>query len=51
MESGVMCELAQKGDVAGLENAKNKGMSVNAADYDFRTPLHIAASYGRLEAV
>ena len=50
-ESGLMCEYASKGDVEALKLAKAKGMDVNAADYDFRTPLHIAAAFGRTDTV
>jgi len=50
-QAGLMCEYASKGDIEGLKAAKAKGISINAADYDFRTPLHIAAALGREKTV
>lgn len=34
-----------------LQALKNKGYDLNASDYDFRTPLHLAAAVGNKEVV
>jgi len=47
----LMCEFASHGNISGLQEAKKKGVSVDVADYDFRTPLHLAAAVGNLDAV
>eukprot|EP00238_Polyblepharides_amylifera_P005249 CAMPEP_0196572806 /NCGR_PEP_ID=MMETSP1081-20130531/2786_1 /TAXON_ID=36882 /ORGANISM="Pyramimonas amylifera, Strain CCMP720" /LENGTH=540 /DNA_ID=CAMNT_0041890247 /DNA_START=3 /DNA_END=1625 /DNA_ORIENTATION=+ len=39
-----LCELAAKGDIQGLEVMLECGVYANAADYDGRTALHLAAS-------
>ena len=46
-----MCELASHGNIAGLQEAVKKGISVDVSDYDFRTPLHLAAAVGNLDTV
>ena len=46
-----MCEYASHGNIAGLQAAKDKGISLDVADYDFRTPLHLAAAVGNYDAV
>lgn len=46
-----MCEFASHGNIAGLQDAQKKGISVDVADYDFRTPLHLAAAVGNLDTV
>lgn len=46
-----VCHAASIGNVVLLENVyENSFLSVNAADYDFRTPLHVAAGGGHKEA-
>ena len=43
---------ASLGDVAKLEELVNTGIAqANGGDYDSRTPIHLAASAGRLDAV
>ena len=46
-----MCEYASSGNIKGLIAAKEKGISVDVADYDFRTPLHLAAAVGCMDSV
>ena len=47
-----LCDAAFCGDVARLRSSISDGGSdPNTGDYDRRTPLHVAASEGRLEAV
>lgn len=41
-----MCNAASKGDLALVTNLVTKGASVNAADYDGRSALHLAAAEG-----
>ena len=50
-QATLMCEYASHGNIEGLAAAKGKGVSLDVADYDFRTPLHLAAAVGNLEAV
>ena len=50
--AGEMCELSRKGDMTGLDLLlKSGGVSVNSADYDLRTALHVASSEGNQPAV
>ena len=42
---------ACKGDVEGLEQLLNDGLSVDAADFDDRTALHLAACEGHLKVI
>lgn len=42
---------ACKGDVQGLEQLLEEGLSVDAADFDDRTALHLAACEGHLNVV
>jgi len=44
----LMCAAVFKGDMAQLKYCLEQGADVSAADYDLRTPLHIAASEGNL---
>ena len=46
--SGELCELAKRGSPDLLQVLLDCGCSVNAADYDARTCLHLAASTGNL---
>ena len=46
-----LCHAAANGDLATLKALKAKGYDLNAADYDFRTPLHLAAAVGDDDAV
>merc|ERR550534_1798480 len=44
----LMCAAVFKGDMVQLKYCLEQGADVSAADYDLRTPLHIAASEGNL---
>lgn len=46
-----LCWYGGAGDVAALRKLFNSGLDINAADYDMRTGVHLAASEGHLEAV
>jgi glutaminase len=47
-----MCFAAQMGDLLALKQLLEQDQAdINAGDYDKRTPLHIAAAEGQLEAV
>ena len=41
---------ASEGDIPAVRRLIARGVSLRVADYDYRTPLHLAASEGRLEA-
>jgi ankyrin repeat protein len=45
-----MCQAAGAGDLRTLNKLISSGTDVNAGDYDYRTPLHIAASMGQVAA-
>ena len=45
----LMCSAAGEGNLQLLQEMVGNGADVNAADYDDRTPLHVAASEGHLE--
>lgn len=45
------CEAAAEGSVSKLKSLAIKGVDLSEADYDKRTPLHLAAFNGRLDAV
>jgi len=42
---------ASKGDTGGLHRRQQQGADINCADYDSRTPLHLAAAEGQAEVV
>ena len=42
---------ATKGDLGAIERLVVKGVDINVADYDGRTPLHLAAAEGRAAVV
>ena len=44
-------QAASNGDLNELKRLVGFGQDLNCADYDGRTPLHLAAAEGRLEAV
>ena len=46
-----LCTAAAQGKVDLIKHYIKAGINVNAADYDKRTALHIAAADGCLEAV
>ena len=50
-ESGELCELARAGDLERVQLLLDSGCNANAADYDKRTCLHLAASTGNLHIV
>ena len=43
-----ICQAAGAGDLKTVKRLMSSGVDVNSSDYDFRTPLHIAASMGQL---
>ena len=49
--SGELCELCRAGSLETLQLAVSCGAQINAADYDRRTPLHLAASEGNARIV
>jgi len=48
-EAQKLCEFAHKGDLQSIKWLVNRGAHPNGGDYDGRTPIHLAASEGRLE--
>jgi hypothetical protein len=44
--AGELCEAAAEGNYSKLAKLLKLGISPNVADYDKRTPLHLAASEG-----
>ena len=49
--SSELCELARAGKVEALGQMASNGVQINAADYDKRTALHLAASEGNKPVV
>ena len=49
--AGTLCELARVGDLEKVKLLLAGGCDANAADYDKRTCLHLAASVGNLHIV
>eukprot|EP00961_Rhodomonas_salina_P206753 2791095-Rhodomonas_salina.3 len=46
-----MCNAASKGDLQHIKFLVSMGASVNAADYDRRSALHLASAEGHHEVV
>jgi hypothetical protein len=46
-----LCGAVSRGDMPQLGNLLRAGADANAADYDRRTPLHVAAAESNLPAV
>jgi ankyrin repeat protein len=51
VRDNVMVEAARRGDIAGLEAAHANGMKANRLGVNGLSPLHVAAQFGRTEAV
>lgn len=49
--TGVLCQAAADGDIDYLKMLVDNGLDPNAADYDSRTALHLAASNNRLDVI
>eukprot|EP00899_Mesostigma_viride_P007210 jgi/Mesvir1/16490/Mv10045-RA.1 len=49
--AGLLCYAALRNDVEELRRLVDNGLDPNSADYDMRTPLHIAASEGQMAAL
>ncbi|CAN8000156.1 unnamed protein product, partial [Ixodes hexagonus] len=47
----ILCSVTAKGDLDRLEVMRQFGAHLSSCDYDFRTPLHIAACEGNVRAV
>lgn len=47
----LLCSAARLGDLDWIKQLVKDGCDVNAADYDLRTPLHLAAAEGKVETV
>jgi glutamate dehydrogenase len=50
-DASALCEFAGTKDLPAMKKLLAGGASVNSADYDFRTPLHIAAAAGNADVV
>ena len=46
-----LCTFAANGDLESIKQYHACQVSMNMSDYDFRTPLHIACSYGHFDIV
>jgi glutamate dehydrogenase len=46
-----LCEFAGLNDITATKKLLESGANVNSTDYDFRTPLHIAAAAGNVDVV
>lgn len=49
--SGLLCDFAASGDAVSLKMTLSVGADPNAADYDLRTPMHVAAAAGQTKVV
>ena len=49
--AGILCRLVEEGNIELLQKWIIGGVDINSADYDRRTPLHIAAADGKIEIV
>ena len=47
----IICQAAYENDLATLRRYVENGISSNAADYDGRTALHLAACEGNLDII
>lgn len=47
----ILCSVTARGDLDRLEVMRQFGAHLSSCDYDFRTPLHIAACEGNVRAV
>ena len=47
----ILCAAVYKGNIRTLEEMKAYGADMAVEDYDMRTPLHVAASEGKLDMV
>lgn len=47
----ILCSVTAKNDLALLDTMRQHGAYLSSSDYDYRTPLHIAASEGNVKAV
>jgi len=47
----LLCNAARKGDISALRGLRQHGADYNCADYDQRTPLHVACAEGNYAIV